>query len=277
MTNEYKILGEKLNEQGTAKVLMYAKEESNILNRACCAPNHALKVKFHMPDPNNNKKPSKNPEDVVWTMERDGCCTKWLNCCCPLTGCCQQDMKLWAGNMEEDIGKITGQLIGRAMVPKPFGGCLTPTLHIMERDATEPGAKLEGPTLFGGCTELCFTTEWPISKFASEKKAGDLAMIQKMKPDTFTDAMKELLGDADTYRMSVSPGMSADQKAVFLASLLLLDYMFFERDSDMIKFENGCQTLTINCFMLYCCGVLCPCTCTLDARKDKDGDGIPDN
>jgi hypothetical protein len=53
MTNEYKILGEKLNEQGTAKVLMYAKEESNILNRACCAPNHALKVKFHMPDPNN--------------------------------------------------------------------------------------------------------------------------------------------------------------------------------------------------------------------------------
>jgi imidazoleglycerol phosphate synthase glutamine amidotransferase subunit HisH len=94
---------------------------------------------------------------------------------------------------------------------------------------------------------------------------------------SFKDGMKELLGDADIYTMHIAPGMNANQKAIFLASLILTDYMFFERDSDMIKFENGCQTLTINCFMLYCCGVLCPCTCTLDARKDKDGDGTPDN
>ena len=60
----------------------------------------------------------------------------------------------------------------------------------MERDATEPGAKLEGPTLFGGCTELCFSTEWPISKFESDKKAGDLAMIVKKAPTSMGEAAK---------------------------------------------------------------------------------------
>ena len=60
----------------------------------------------------------------------------------------------------------------------------------MERDATEPGAKLEGPMIFGGCTELCFSTEWPISKFDSDKKQGDLAMIVKKAPTSMGDAAK---------------------------------------------------------------------------------------
>ena len=57
------------------------------------------------------------------------------------------------------------------------------------------------------------------------KSEGDLklAKIQRMKPDSFSGAIMQY---------------SADQKACFLASILLLDYMFFESDSDMMKFEN---------------------------------------
>ena len=76
----------------------------------------------------NSKAPNKT-KGAVWTMERDGCCTKWLNCCPPIHACCQQEMKLYAGDVSGEVGKMEGTVIGRAEQPMPWGGCFTPTLH----------------------------------------------------------------------------------------------------------------------------------------------------
>mmetsp|Transcript_35925 Transcript_35925/g.56051 ORF Transcript_35925/g.56051 Transcript_35925/m.56051 type:complete len:82 (+) Transcript_35925:314-559(+) len=69
--------------------------------------------------------------------------------------------------------------------------------------------------------------------------------------------MKEAFTDSDTYSLDFPPEMPAEEKARLMTSVLLLDYMFFERDSDMIKFENG--KLTLVCCNLFCCGCICPC------------------
>jgi hypothetical protein len=272
--NKYSVYGSSTQEgsDGKQTALLLAQEESECLGRGCCAPNHAFKMKFYEPRYGTGGKQADKDKGALWTMERDGCCTKWLNCCPPVHACCQQSMTLYAGDVEGEIGSMTGQVIGRAEQPKPFGGCFTPTLHIMERDATEPGAKLEGPTLFGGCTELCFSTEWPISKFESDKKAGDLAMIVKKAPTSMGEAAKELFGDADIYTLNVNPAMNTNQKAIFLASLILTDYMFFERDNGMFAFEDGCKTISCTICLCYCCGTLNPCVLKFSQGGGSDGD-----
>ena len=266
--NTYQIFG--TDAAGQTKKLFVAKEESDVCGRCCCAPNHALLMHFFDPPANGGKITEEMAKGgAVWTMERPGCCSRWLNCCCPLTTCCQQEMWLHEGHQVGKPGELEKtNILGRAVQPTPFGGCCTPTLHIMERGSETPNYKLEGPTCFGGCSEMCCETHWPISKFDSDKKAGDVAMITKETPKGLKDAAKELFGDADTYSMTMKDeNMTAESKATFLASLMLMDYWFFERDSDMIACKNGCTRLEITCCLWYCCGVLYPCKCAIEKKQ----------
>ena len=52
--------------------------------------------------------------------------------------------------------------------------------------------------------------------------------------------------------------MTPQQRATLIGTLLLMDYMFFERDIDMCGIDgNGkCYINLCNC---YCCGQVCPC------------------
>ena len=128
--NKYAIYGsEQSDANGKQTPLLLAQEESQCLGRGCCAPNHAFKMKFYQPRYGTGGKQADKDKGALWTMERDGCCSKWLNCCPPVHACCQQSMTLYAGDVEGEIGSMTGQVIGRAEQPKPFGGCCTPTLH----------------------------------------------------------------------------------------------------------------------------------------------------
>ena len=125
MSNKYAIYG--IDANGQQKILLLGQEDSSVLNRACCAPNHAFSMKFY--ETRGNSKAPNKTKGAVWTMEREGCCTKWLNCCPPIHACCQQEMKLYAGDVSGEVGKMEGTLIGRAEQPMPWGGCFTPTLH----------------------------------------------------------------------------------------------------------------------------------------------------
>jgi hypothetical protein len=125
MSNKYAIYG--IDANGQQKTLLLGQEDSSVLNRACCAPNHAFSMKFY--ETRGNSKAPNKTKGAVWTMEREGCCTKWLNCCPPIHACCQQEMKLYAGDVSGEVGKMEGTLIGRAEQPMPWGGCFTPTLH----------------------------------------------------------------------------------------------------------------------------------------------------
>ena len=92
---------------------------------------------------------------------------------------------------------------------------------------------------------------------------GDLAEIVKRAPAGLAAAAREALTDSDTYTMAFrqEANLAPQQKAMMIASLVLVDYMFFEQDNGMCSYENG--TLKFTLFESYCCGCLLPCSVTL--------------
>ena len=88
---------------------------------------------------------------------------------------------------------------------------------------------------------------------------GDYAKITKKKPKSLGQAAREGFTDADIYEVDFfAKEITPEQKANVLSSMVHLDYMFFERDNDMCKYENdGCSIVLFNCFIYGC---VCPCT-----------------
>ena len=248
----------------TNKRIMVVKEESDDCARCFCKPGHSLLLNFH-----RTRDDGKNVGDHVMTMEREGCCSKWGLGCWALYPDCQDGMVLHAGRVVGTPGQIgKEQSIAHAQVP-PGGGGLHPTVQIMDRGVTEiaePYAMIRGPTLFGGCLELCTSPEFGVAKIPNEWKkgayetlhVGDIATITKARPKTFGGVLREMLTDTDTYTLEFKDrSMTPQQKAAMLGSLFLIDYMFFERDIDMCGTDsNGnCYINFCNC---YCYGCLCP-------------------
>ena len=116
----------------------------------------------------------------------------------------------------------------------------------------------KGPCCFGGCSELCFSSEFGISTNAETVELGDYAKITKKKPKSLGQAAREGFTDADIYEVDFfAKEITPEQKANVLSSMVHLDYMFFERDNDMCKYENdGCSIVLFNCFIYGC---VCPC------------------
>ena len=78
-------------------------------------------------------------------------------------------MYLHAGTVDSDPGQAKAanpSCVGFAYQPT-MGGGMTPTVNIMDRadpqGSFRPLAKVEGPTCFGGCSELCFSSEFLVS------------------------------------------------------------------------------------------------------------------
>jgi hypothetical protein len=56
--------------------------------------------------------------------------------------------------------------------------------------------------------------------------------------------------------------MTPQQRATLIGTLLMMDYMFFERDIDMCGVERepgGGNKVYINFCNCYCFGQVCPC------------------
>ncbi len=182
-------------------------------------------------------------QPVLMTMLRDDgqrCCCK-MPCkllssfvCC---ACCQDGMHVYAGGLEDEkeIGRPNNpdpsRLIGSVIQPQ-WGGCCTPTLHILDSQSSadpnaQPFAKMEGPCCFGGWSEMCCNFKFYVSKFASPKKTGDIGMIIKKKPQSFAGAFVELFSDADVYSVEFkdSAELTPSQKISMLTGQILADYM----------------------------------------------------
>merc|ERR1711907_841390 len=149
---------------------------------------------------------------TAFTMVRDGtqfpaCCNKCVGCCI-LTDCCADGMTMVAGSTAESSTKEIGapllstlddgNTLGSASVPV-MSAFFSPTLHVMERGGLDgPFAKVEGPCLFGGCSEFCCSFNFPVSKFGSPAKAGDIGKIgQDAAPNALVAASRELRPIAD--------------------------------------------------------------------------------
>ena len=154
--------------------------------------------------------PDGSPGGVLMTMERDGntcsptgCCHKWL-CCCNCADICADGFSLHLGAVTHPDGPghfPKDSQIGWANQPS-MGGGLTPTIQLMERQELASFAIVEGPTCFGGCSELCCSAPFQISKGPAINlplKRGDSAKIVKQAPTGFGAAMREALTDSDVY------------------------------------------------------------------------------
>ena len=259
-------------------LIFSAVEVSDDCARCCCAPRHSMFVKFKpmVGQPGRLPRSELLQMPTVMTMEREGCSCATNKCCLGCCICCPycaDGFVLHAGDVTEPAGTtmLDGpNFIGMGSQPSPGGGGLTPTVCLMDR-GIEPGsfrplAKVEGPCLFGGCSELCLDSHYPVStfgkgEFATRKKLGDLARITKRRPSNFGDVASQALGDADTFTMDFAPGsnLAPQQKATMMAALLLVDYMFFEKDNGMCDCNN--QTIKITFCQSYCYGWQCNYNC----------------
>ena len=119
------------------------------------------------------------------------------------------------------------------------------------------------------CMDMSFSfSNVPAGYNGEVLKFGDLATIEKKKPDSFSSAVREAMTDADTYTVTfVDPGLTPQQKASILTTVIFLDYMFFENDNDMIYCDPFNKSVTITPCVCYCCGCLCPCSVTCGGEE----------
>jgi hypothetical protein len=248
----------------SGRPLMIAQEKSDMIPRICCKPQHSLLVHFYAVDGAGNK------AAPIMTLERPGClgakpCVGRGPC-----GPCLDEMKLHQGYVEGDVGDIPEQMVmGSAKVPSMAGG-FTPSLEIFDKGNESLGmfeATGTCPCLFGGMSEMCCDQNYSING-----PSGEVGKIVKKKPGDLMSAVTELMSDADTFTLELNANMTPEQKASMIGSLLLLDYMFFERDSDGWSFDPIEQKVTINLFNCYCYGCIHPCTCTCGGGSGEGGE-----
>jgi len=221
---------------------------------------------------------------VLFSMVRDDgqrCCRfpcKWLSTfvCC---ACCQDGMHIYSGGFddepEEDAGRHLNlpkdKLLGSAIQPQ-FGGWCIPRLDLRtegSNDTDEPYAKIEGPCVFGGWSEMCCSFKFYTSLFGSPSKTGDVALITKKKPVSASGALQQLVTEADNYIIDFSgdsnSNLSGPQKLTILTSQILLDYMLFDGNTQKCRFANE----GIYCYLCYCSivGCLVPFTIFIPTKK----------
>jgi hypothetical protein len=188
--------------------------------------------------------------------------------------------------MAGEIG--TDALISRGLVPIGGGGC-TPTVELWKRNApgqptsdprTDSNETMigvtEGPMCFGGCKDFCCDTEFYIS---TEPGKNDICTITKKKPETCGDWCISCCTPADTYFLQLTESgtqWAPEDKAMMIAQMIHLDYMFFENDKFPITCEkqgdtHWCHILLCLC---YCYGCLCPCQISIPfVEKNQNGGG----
>eukprot|EP00980_Cylindrotheca_fusiformis_P024952 scaffold12769_cov141-Cylindrotheca_fusiformis.AAC.12 len=219
--------------------------------RACCRPNHELKLHVFAP--------GKSSSEEVMFFERPCKCGQ----CCACHNICMQEMHVFDGPeaMGNRIGYIT----------QPFlGGGLSPTVHIMEREEDEePVATVTANAVccIGG---LCCDHTFEVT----DAQGNVIGKIIKTKPSDIGQFAQELVSDADVFALEVNKDLDVKRKANIFAALHLIDYMFFENEGE-VKLDAANQECSFKCCDLYCFGCVCPCNCSCGG-KDEEEEENPD-
>eukprot|EP01063_Lacrimia_lanifica_P036946 TRINITY_DN7456_c0_g1_i1.p1 TRINITY_DN7456_c0_g1~~TRINITY_DN7456_c0_g1_i1.p1 ORF type:complete len:342 (+),score=122.98 TRINITY_DN7456_c0_g1_i1:366-1391(+) len=233
----------------TKERVFWVEEESGCRHRCCCNPNHALQLELY----------DKDKKHVLATMDRPfrmcGFCPAWGESC-------QQEGVTYAKDLTDAEG-FAQHAYGSVKQPI-CGGCFVPKLNVA-LGALNPQeynfAEVHGPTFcYGGCTELCREQKFYISSPDAEFKEGDLGVIVKERPDPedLKDLKEELKTCYDEYSIAFTDSaLTPHQRLTLLSSLLLVDYMFFERSPDC---GCGCcpPTVKFTVCNFYVCGAICP-------------------
>ena len=302
----------------TGMHLFIAQEESDGCVRCGCAPHHSLRVNFKLVNSKDRLWSTRAAIDsmpIVFHLEREGCCSKKWLCCFTWNDSCKDGMTLNAGSPPAVSSGQPGGLFSLSQPDRPelkyapedeevdpymplllnstiayadqpaCGGYLTPTINLFTRvnhgidpTAFAPLAKIEGPTIFGGCSELCCDAFFQVSRMEEGQeeealKTGDLATITKTRPRGAIACAREIMSDSDHFLVKYEEGvgLTPQQKASMMGIVLLSDYMFFEHDQAMLECDDNSLKVTfLNC---YCCGSNVPCKVGLQ----KSGGGGDDS
>lgn len=236
--NKYKIKAKGGPADG--KTLYKAKEKSEGCQRMCCAPGHEATVQIEKEDVGKDG-------EVAYTMYKPFKCLGCYSC----LDICRSEMVVYRGKWE--VGDAPGEVMG-SVKEVVCGGIFTPTLDVFNGKDEKVG-QMKGPTCcIGSCCDTTF-------KFIPNEGESDA----KIKKDS-GDLAKELLTDADTFKISFDDKMDEGTRATLMGTQLLLDFMFFE--------DDGALDIT-NCSVklcdMYFCGRTQPCKLNCGGGGDEGG------
>ena len=190
--------------------------------------------------------------EVCQFAKAKGETSRWSSACVGLVCGCLWFVVVPAASI---VSHTTAYLHHRTMGKSEMPTCpLFPTLN-MSQQGQEPFAQMKGPMCFGGLLECCCSFEFPIK---STTDGHNLAKVTKCKPQGGAGVMREAFTSADNYTIEFQDAsLTPEQKAIFLGSQLLADYMLFENKADKCGVEDGQFYLNLtNCYFL---GMTCPC------------------
>jgi len=279
VANKYAVSAPGAGEDPTdGPLLLIARERSECLKRACCAPQNgqfidlfhaepgwtAHKIKDYMARP-GFKIPSEPNELManppILSMERPGCC-EGNNCliCPSVMDMCTDRMTLHQGYVPGDPGSVENggaPLLYMKQTPGLGGAMLAPEVRVMS--AADPtGAQgvpltITGPMFFGGCSEFCMDSPF-VAKASDGSIVGE---VRKMRPANCTELATECCTDSDRFKITFNPQAQPEDRAAMLSTAFLADLMYFENDISCCRYnEDGFACNIVNCYFMGC---LCPC------------------
>ena len=261
-SNTYEVL-----DAATGVALLRAHERSGGFSRICCAPNHDLRLEV-------NALHNGAEVGTVMTMERPFVCSL-----CTWADICADGANFHRGRVEGSPGSMPQDAVFASAKQPHCGGGMTPTVMLRTPATPDPYAVVQGPMCFGGASKFCCSATFDISNLPPGKGPADVlnnadhAVLVKEKPKSFTGALREALTDSDVFTLQFKdPNMSLEQKAGTLGSIFLLDYMFFERDGDLISFNDD-GSVNLNLCNMSCCGMVVPCQISGGGGSDGGGGG----
>lgn len=240
-------------------------EDSECMNRCCCAPGHTYDLKVV---PAGAREPMANSPILV---HRDGCCADGM--CHKCLGC------FTCGESCQNVSEVfAGQDGGFMIEEKLMNGCTAETVISKVMTGGQDNlaiAVIHGPTFFGGCIECCIDSDWMVTTCDKQGNVtgtpGDIGRIRKKKPEGLCGMFRECCTDIDNYEIEFAQhAFNGDPnfRGAVLAGLFHTDYQFFEYDQPMCGMNSDNSAILITICNFYCYGCICPVQCCIPT---KDG------
>jgi hypothetical protein len=232
-------------------------EQSECCERCFCEPFQSLRLEVSFPDTGLD-----NPQ---FTMERPGICQgKCGLCCCACADCCIDEMTLYEGAIHpkseyRDPANSRNAIMTCRQAPATES-MFNPMIIASQSDSKREISRITGPCCFGGCSELCFTSE-----FDATANGAQIGSVNKIRPDGCCSMCMEVCTTSDRYTVNFGSSNN-EQKVALFTSMFLTDMMLFENDHALCGCrENHCYIHLCNA---YCCGCLVPLKLIIPTKRN---------
>ena len=189
---------------------MFAYETSGCINRNACGPRRAFKMRVDCGGGANAP---------ALTLERPLRCGAWP-CCCFL-----QELHVYTGAGGKHGGLLIGSIRQKcACSPASFF-----ELYV-GADISRPAYTISGPCIVmdnGLCDTVFAVCDASGMQLGSAGPNG-VAEIRKLRAQDMSGWLREAMSDADNFGCSFPTSATPADKAVLLAAVFLIDFMFFE-------------------------------------------------